>query len=104
MDPLLPSWAYGCTEETGASLRWWNMFWSLINHFFRHPGLPLHTSRLWLRNCMPADPASVQRYAVDPEVTQYTDWGPNCEEGTKMFLAQALAAQRRLPGNNLIWR
>ena len=39
----------------------------------------------------------MHRYAIDPEVTRYTDWGPNREADTKVFLAQALAAQRRRP-------
>ncbi len=97
MDRSLPSWAYGLTVVTGKIMRWRNIFRSLANSFCRHPGLPVNTSRLLLRNFVPADHASVHRYAVDPEVTQYTDWGPNREEDTKVFLAQALAAQRRRP-------
>ena len=77
MDRLLPSWAYGLTEATGTSMRWRNPFRPLTNPFYRHPGLPVHTSRLLLRNFVAADHASVHRYAIDPEVTLYTDWGPN---------------------------
>ncbi len=95
MDLFLPSWAYALTEVAGKSMRWGNMFWSLTNPCHRHPGLPVNTSRLILRNFVAADQASVHHYAVDPEVTQYTDWGPNSEEDTTVFLAQALAAQRR---------
>jgi len=97
MDRLLPSWAYGLTEATGTSMRWRNLFRPLTNPFYRHPGLPVHTFRLLLRNFVAADHASVHRYAIDPEVTRYTDWGPNREADTKVFLAQALAAQRRRP-------
>jgi ribosomal-protein-alanine N-acetyltransferase len=97
MDRLLPRWANGLTETTGKPMRWRNLLRSLTNPFYRHPGLPVHTSRLLLRNFVAADHASVHRYAVDPEVTQYTDWGPTREVDTKVFLAQALAAQRRRP-------
>lgn len=97
MDRLLPSWTYVLTKATGRSMRWRNMFWSLTNPFYRHPGLPVHTSRLLLRNFVPVDHASVHRYTVDPEVMQYTDGEPNREEDTTVFLAKALAAQRRRP-------
>ena len=95
MSLFLPSRACALTETVGKSMRCWNMFWSLTNPCHRPPGLPVNTSRLILRNFVAADQASVHHYAVDPEVTQYTDWGPNSEETTKTFLAQALAAQRR---------
>ena len=97
MDRLLPSWAYGLTETTGKSMQWWNMFRSLTNSFYRHPGLPVNTSRLLLRDFVAADHGSVHRYAVDPKVTQYTERGPNREADTNVFLAHALAAQRRRP-------
>jgi len=94
---LFPRWAYGLTEATGKTMRWRNLFRSLTTPVYRHPGLPLNTSRLLLRNFMAADHASMHRYAVDPEVTQYMDWGSTREAGTTVFLAQALAAQRRRP-------
>ena len=78
-------------------MQWWNMFRSLTNSFYRHPGLPVNTSRLLLRDFVAADHASVHRNAVDPKVTQYTERGPNREADTKVFLAHALAAQRRRP-------
>ncbi len=97
MNLFLPGWAYALTEAAEKSMRWRNMFWYLTNPFHRHLGLPVNTSRLILRDFVAADRASVHRYAVDPEVTQYTDWEPNSEEATKAFLAQAFAAQRRRP-------
>ena len=95
MDLFLPGWACALKEAAGKSIRWRNLFGYLTNPFPRHPGLPLHTSRLLLRDFVAADRTSVHRYAGDPEVTQYTDWGPNTEKDAKAFLAQALAAQRR---------
>ena len=97
MDRLLPRWAAGLTEATGETMRWRNMFRSPANPFYRHLGLPVQTSRLLLRNFVAADQASVHCYAVAPEITQYTDWGPTCEADIKVFLAQALAAQGRRP-------
>ena len=39
----------------------------------------------------------MNRYAADPDVTQNMDWELNREADTKVFLAHALAAQRKCP-------
>ncbi|WP_205751824.1 GNAT family N-acetyltransferase [Cryptosporangium phraense] len=43
-------------------------------------------ARLLLRPFRPTDEAAVHRYASDPEVTRYTDWGPNTPEETAEFV------------------
>jgi RimJ/RimL family protein N-acetyltransferase len=43
------------------------------------------------------DHEAVHRYASDPEVTRYTDWGPNDPEATEVFLAEAQASASPVP-------
>jgi ribosomal-protein-alanine N-acetyltransferase len=52
-------------------------------------GMELLTERLRLREFAPEDHEAVHRYASDPQVTQYMDWGPNDIEATDVFLAEA---------------
>jgi RimJ/RimL family protein N-acetyltransferase len=59
--------------------------------------LPLATERLRLRDARESDFAAVNAYASDPEVTRFTGWGPNSEEETRAFLAQAAATTRAEP-------
>ncbi|MFG1928181.1 GNAT family N-acetyltransferase [Cryptosporangium sp. NPDC048952] len=47
-------------------------------------------ARLRLRPFRATDEAAVHRYAADPEVTRYTDWGPNSPAETAAFLREAL--------------
>ena len=59
-------------------------------------GMELLTQRLRLREFVDDDHEAVHRYASDPEVTRYMDWGPNDVAATTVFLAdaQAKAASR----------
>ncbi|GAA0283958.1 GNAT family N-acetyltransferase [Cryptosporangium japonicum] len=43
-------------------------------------------ARLRLRPFRSADEAAVHRYASDPEVTRFTDWGPNTPADTAEFI------------------
>lgn len=54
--------------------------------------MELLTERLRLREFVVEDHGAVHRFASDPEVTRYTDWGPNDPEATEMFLAEAQAS------------
>jgi RimJ/RimL family protein N-acetyltransferase len=49
----------------------------------------LETERLILRPITPEDFEAVHSWAGNPENTRYMAWGPNDEEQTKAFLAQA---------------
>lgn len=55
------------------------------------PQLLLVTERLTLRPFDANDLPSVHRYAADPVVTRYMDWGPNDEDATRTFLNMASA-------------
>ncbi|MBO0871137.1 MAG: GNAT family N-acetyltransferase [Micromonosporaceae bacterium] len=55
------------------------------------------TARLLLRELTDADHASVHGPATDPEVTRYTDWGPNTPQATAAFLAEAQRTAARRP-------
>lgn len=57
----------------------------------------LLTERLRLREFVAEDHEAVHRYASDPEVTRYTDWGPNDFNTTEVFLAEAQASASHVP-------
>jgi ribosomal-protein-alanine N-acetyltransferase len=57
----------------------------------------LTTSRLLLREFRVRDQAAVHAFASDPDVTQYTEWGPNSPEDTAAFLAQAVHDAKAQP-------
>ncbi len=59
--------------------------------------LLLESERLFLREFRPEDESSIQAYASDPEVTRFTDWGPNDPEETREFLKSCLEHQKRWP-------
>lgn len=59
--------------------------------------MELLTERLRLREFVVVDQEAVHRYASDPEVTRYTDWGPNDPEATEVFLAEAQASASPVP-------
>ncbi|MFP4056730.1 MAG: GNAT family N-acetyltransferase [Candidatus Brocadiia bacterium] len=59
--------------------------------------LPLHTERLALREFEERDWTAVHRYAADPEVVRFMQWGPNAEAETQGFVARAIAAQAAQP-------
>jgi [ribosomal protein S5]-alanine N-acetyltransferase len=55
-------------------------------------GMELATERLLLREFVFDDQEAVHRYAADPEVTWFTDWGPNDHEATRVFLHEVVAS------------
>jgi [ribosomal protein S5]-alanine N-acetyltransferase len=55
-------------------------------------GMELATERLLLREFVLDDFEAVHRYAADPEVTRFTDWGPNDHQATLMFLNEVRAS------------
>ena len=57
----------------------------------------LETPRLILREPVDGDVAAIQRYAADPVVVEYLFWGPNTEEDTRRFLADAATARAAKP-------
>ena len=60
-------------------------------------GMELLTERLRLREFVLDDCEAVHRYASDPEVTQYMDWGPNDLKATEVFLTEARRSASRDP-------
>lgn len=57
----------------------------------------INTERLVLREFNEVDWRAVHRYASDPEVVRYMDWGPNTEEETRAFVSRALTHQKEKP-------
>ena len=51
--------------------------------------MELVTERLRIREFVLQDHAAIHRYAGDPEVTRYMDWGPNDLRATDVFLSEA---------------
>jgi [ribosomal protein S5]-alanine N-acetyltransferase len=50
----------------------------------------IETPRLVLREFRTDDHPAVQAFAGDPEVTRYTEWGPNTPDDTEVFLREAV--------------
>lgn len=61
------------------------------------PGLSLTTDRLVLRDFVMSDWQRVHRYASDPEVVKFMDWGPNTVNETKDFVRMAITLQKDRP-------
>jgi RimJ/RimL family protein N-acetyltransferase len=59
--------------------------------------LRLETPRLVLRELAASDALAVQEWAVDPEVYQFMEWGPNTLAQTQEFLRVAVAARLASP-------
>ena len=59
----------------------------------------LMTKRLILREFQADDIDSVHKYASDPEVCRYSDWGPHTSEDTRKFMKDVLIEQSRNPRN-----
>jgi len=57
----------------------------------------LLTERLRLREFMMDDLDEVHKYASDPEVSHYMDWGPNTLNETAVFVKGAVDSQRENP-------
>lgn len=60
-------------------------------------GVELHGPRLRLRDFRETDRDDVHAFAGDPEVTRFTDWGPNTPEQTETFLDEVRAAAAARP-------
>ncbi|MFI7703203.1 GNAT family N-acetyltransferase [Nonomuraea sp. NPDC049480] len=58
--------------------------------------MELTTPRLLLREFRTSDHAAVHAFAGDPEVTRYTDWGPNSLHDTTTFLTEVARDARDL--------
>lgn len=61
------------------------------------PALPLRSPRLLIRDVTVADAPAVQRYAGDPEVVKWMEWGPNTPAVTRAFLRGLVRTQRARP-------
>jgi len=61
------------------------------------PSLSLTTDRLVLRDFVMSDWQRVHRYASDPEVVKFMDWGPNTVNETKDFVRMAITLQKDTP-------
>ncbi|OZV82213.1 GNAT family N-acetyltransferase [Micromonospora echinospora] len=57
----------------------------------------LRTPRLLLRDFRAEDQPAVHAYASDPDVTRYTEWGPDTLNDTAAFLVQAVRDAQVLP-------
>lgn len=60
-------------------------------------GVCLNGQRVALREFEARDEEPLHAIASDPEVTRFTDWGPNAPADTRAFLATAMA-QAESPG------
>ena len=59
--------------------------------------LVLHTLRLTLRPYTSGDLAAVHRFASDPRLTQFVEWGPNTLQDSRGFLAACLTEEATVP-------
>jgi len=50
-----------------------------------------------LRELADADLAAIQAYASDPAVVEFLPWGPNTDDDTRQFLADATVARAATP-------
>lgn len=57
----------------------------------------IETERLIIREFVLQDTEAVHRYASDPLVTAYMDWGPNSEQETADFIIRAVRMQQQQP-------
>jgi RimJ/RimL family protein N-acetyltransferase len=61
----------------------------------------IRTTRLVLREFRPDDHAAVHRYAADPEVVRFQDWGPNTPAETTTFLDRIRTEAAATP--RMVW-
>jgi [ribosomal protein S5]-alanine N-acetyltransferase len=59
--------------------------------------LPIKTERLLLRDFAVDDWPSVHRYASDPDVVRYVEWGPNTETDSRNFVDYAIQLSQTDP-------
>jgi ribosomal-protein-alanine N-acetyltransferase len=57
----------------------------------------IRTSRLLLRDHQEDDWRTVHRYASDPEVVRYENWGPNTEDETRSFIQRSISGRKEVP-------
>lgn len=63
----------------------------------------LRTERLRLRDFTSSDVSGVHRYASDPEVCRYMDWGPNTLAQTETFVREEVAAAAASARDSFPW-
>ena len=56
--------------------------------------LTIRTERLVLRELRVGDWKTVHKYASDPEVVRFMDWGSETIDDTKAFISRAIAARK----------
>jgi ribosomal-protein-alanine N-acetyltransferase len=57
----------------------------------------IRTNRLLLRALQEDDWRAVHRYASDPEVVRYENWGPNTEDETRSFIQRSVSGRKEVP-------
>ncbi|MFY9322289.1 MAG: GNAT family N-acetyltransferase, partial [Bacillota bacterium] len=57
----------------------------------------LTSDRLILRDFKMSDLSGVHRYASDPEVTRFMEWGPNTIDESRDFIRMAISFQKDKP-------
>lgn len=65
------------------------------------PRPPFRTERLILREFRAADAVALHEYGADPEVSRFTDWGPNTPEQSREVLGRFLERQAARPPHEL---
>ncbi len=61
----------------------------------------IESKRLRLREFRLEDESDVHSYASDPEVTRFTNWGPNNHDETRAFLERCVSMQDHWPRESL---
>jgi RimJ/RimL family protein N-acetyltransferase len=66
--------------------------------------MPIHleSQRLILDEVTPSDVTAIHRYASDPDVVRYQNWGPNSLQETQDFVQQVLEWQQDNPRRYII--
>lgn len=59
--------------------------------------MPILTSRLTIREFMPADWEAFHEYSTQPEVLDFHKFTPECEEDTRRFLEEMISSQNDSP-------
>ena len=69
----------------------------IVIHLPLNTHLPINTKRLLLRDFEPGDWAAVHKYAADPDVVRFVEWGPNSEDQTREFVERVIAMAKVTP-------
>ena len=57
----------------------------------------IKTERLILRDYKPEDFKTIHVYGSDPDFSKYEIWGPNTEDDTRKFIADAIEKSQKNP-------